>query len=118
MLRLGRPVGAFPGLEARLAAIRLGRRDEEAAQEEEERTGCHECGGMGEKAEPKPCSDAEKGAEEAGGNEGDCGCSGSDGSYDSDKGDTTDDESDCGCSEDTGKAWDKSCWNHEFALDY
>jgi hypothetical protein len=92
MLRLGRPVGAYPGLEARLAAIHLGSRKEgEEVVEVVERTGCDECGGSKDAAHEEPCSD---------------------------KGDTTDGESDCGCSEDTSKAWDKSCWNHEFALDY
>ena len=73
MLRLGRPVGAYPRLEARLAAIHLGSRDE--AEPTVEDTGCDECGGMGGEGEPKPCSGAEKGtAEEAGGDKGDCGC--------------------------------------------
>ena len=89
MLRLGRPVGAYPGLEARLAAIHLGGRKE--ASNGGERTGCDECGGSKDATYEEPCSE---------------------------KGDTTDGESDCECSEDTGKAWDKSCWNHEFALDY
>tara|TARA_B110000444_G_scaffold222227_1_gene224042 strand:- start:58 stop:378 length:321 start_codon:yes stop_codon:yes gene_type:complete len=94
MLRLGRPVGVFPRLEARLAEIRIGGRDVEAA--EEEGTGCAECGGSKDAVREEPCSD--------------------DG--DTTDGNTTDGESDCGCSEDTGKAWDKSCWNDEFALDF
>ena len=87
MLRLGRPVGAFPRLEAHLAEIRIGRRDVEVAEEEEE-TGCAECGGSKDEVREESCSN---------------------------EGDTTDGESDCECSEDVSKAWDKSCWNHEFA---
>ena len=41
MLRLGRPVGAYPRLEARLAAIHLGSRDEEEPTVAD--TGCDEC---------------------------------------------------------------------------
>jgi hypothetical protein len=84
MLRLGRPVGAYPRLEARLAAIHLGSRDEEAEAEKEEHTGCAECGGE----KPMPCS--EKGDDEA--EEGDCGCDDSDN-------DTKYASSDCGCNE-------------------
>ncbi len=51
MLRLGRPVGVYPRLEARIAAIHLSSREEAG----EESTGCHECGG--EKAES--CDKAE-----------------------------------------------------------
>ena len=90
MLRLGRPVGAYPRLEARLAAIHLGRREDEGAHEEGEATGCEECGGKS-MPEEDACSDG---------------------------GDTTDCESDCSIATNIGKAWDKSCWHHEFELDY
>ena len=91
MLRLGRPVGAFPRLEAHLAEIRIASRDAEATEGGEGETGCAECGGSKDAVREKPCSDDD---------------------------DTTDDESDCECSEDTGKAWDKSCWNDGCALSY
>ena len=45
MLRLGRPVGVYPKLEARLAAIHLDRRKDEEGYKEGEATGCEECGG-------------------------------------------------------------------------
>ena len=88
MLRLGRPVGAYPRLEARLTAIHIGSRDVEAAEEEE--TGCAECGGSKDAVRKKPCSDDD---------------------------DTTDCESDCESIEDVSKAWEKSAWNYELALD-
>jgi len=78
MLLLGRPVGAYPRLEARLAAIHLGNRDK---KEEEEGTGCDECGGKGAMSE-KACSD--------------------DASSDSDS------DSDCECV--TGKEFEKNHW--------
>ena len=84
MLRLGRPVGAYPRLEARLAAIHLGSRDEEERAMAD--TGCAECGGS--MAYDEPCS--EKGDDDAGaGGKDDCPCSDDDG--------TEDAESDCGC---------------------
>ena len=100
MLRLGRPVGAYPGLESRLAAIHLGGRKE--ASNGGERTGCHECGGEKDKGR------------DHGNHESDC--TSSEGEPDHDT--SSSDDDDCGCSEDVSKAWDRSCWNHEFALDY
>jgi hypothetical protein len=100
MLRLGRPLGVYPRLEARLAEIRIGGRDVEAAAEEG--TGCAECGGEKDKGQ------------DHGDHESDC--TSSEGEPDHDT--SSSDDDDCGCSEDTSKAWDKSCWNHEFALDY
>ena len=82
MLRLGRPVGAYPRLEARLAAIHLGSRDEEEATVED--TGCHECGGSKDAAHDEPCS--EKGDDADNGD--DCSCS---------DGETKYAGSDCGC---------------------
>ena len=80
MLRLGRPVGAYPGMEARLAAIHLGRRKDGEVREEGEATGCKECGGKST-PEEEACSN---------------------------KGDTTDDDSDCECV--TGKEFEKNHW--------
>ena len=78
MLRLGRPVGAYPRLEARLAAIHLGSRDEE-----EERTGCAECGGSKDATYDEPCSKK--------------------------KGDDVDDEDDCPCSDDGTEKAESDC---------
>ena len=78
MLRLGRPVGVYPRLEARLAAIHLGSRDEEEPVVED--TGCHECGGK----------------EAKGGDHGDHekDCTSSEGEPDHD---TSSSDDDCGC---------------------
>jgi hypothetical protein len=83
-------VGVYPRLEARLMEIRIGSRDVGAA-EEEEATGCAECGGSKDAVRKEPCSDDS---------------------------DTTDDESDYESIENTGKAWDKSCWNDGCAVSY
>ena len=85
MLRLGRPVGAYPRLEARLAAIHLGNHEDEEEPATED-TGCAECGGSA--AHDEPCS--EKGDDYKGaGGEDDCPCSDDDG--------TEYAGSDCGC---------------------
>jgi len=80
MLRLGRPVGAYPRLEARLAALHLGgaaaAKDEPAVED----TGCHECGGK--KAEYEGEGESEH--------------------------DTSSDDSDCECV--TGKEFEKNHW--------
>jgi len=67
MLRLGRPVGAYPRLEARIAAIHLGNRNEE---EVVEGTGCDECGDKGAVSE-KACSDDASSDSDS---DSDCGC--------------------------------------------
>ena len=77
MLRLGRPVGVYPRLEARLAALHLGGA---AAAEEEPAvadTGCHECGGK--KAEgwdhEDDCTSSEGEPEhDTSSSDDDCGC--------------------------------------------
>jgi len=86
MLRLGRPVGAYPRLEARLAALHLGgggvAAEEEPAVED---TGCAECGGK--KAEYKDD------------------CTSSEGEPDHD---TSSSDDDCGCV--TGKEFEKNAF--------
>ena len=81
MLRLGRPVGAYPRLEARLAAIHLGDRAVVEGNAEE-RTGCDECVGK-DVVYDESCSDG---------------------------GDETGDESDSDCECVTGKEFEKSAW--------
>ena len=82
MLRLVRSVGAYPRLEARLAAIHLG--DRAVAEEDrEERTGCDECGDK-DAMYDKPCSERDDETDD----EGECSCSDNDTKYG---------ESDCGC---------------------
>jgi len=75
MLRLGRPVGVFPRLEAHLAAIRIGRQD---AEVEEGETGCAECGGVSEEAqEVHECSSSDNGTvrgDSSSSEDEDCGC--------------------------------------------
>ena len=66
MLRLGRPVGAFPRLEARLAAIHLGERKEP----EREDTGCAQCNKGKGAAYKEPCSSSSSDSD----SDSDCGC--------------------------------------------
>ncbi len=82
MLLLGRPVGAYPRLEARLAALRLG--GAVAAEEEPavEDTGCHECGGKKvescDEAEHEHDGEGEEDGESGGDSDGDTKYAGSD----------------------------------------
>jgi len=75
MLRLGRPVGVYPRLEARLAAIHLGRRGDEEEYEEGQATGCKECGGES-KPHEDDCdrSESDNGTVREDSSDEDCGC--------------------------------------------
>ena len=99
MLRLNRPVGAFPRLEARLAAIRLAGRQgaerEEREERKEEGTGCRECGGSADATHEEPRSKSPSGDSSS--------SSDSDTSSGSDS--DSDSDSDCGCV--TGKEVEK-----------
>jgi len=99
MLRLNRPVGAFPRLEARLAAIHLAGRQgaerEEREERKEEGTGCRECGGSADATHEEPRSKSPSG--DSGSSSDSDTSSGSDSDSDSD--------SDCGCV--TGKEVEK-----------
>lgn len=74
MLRLGRPVGAYPRLEAHLAALRLGAAvavEEEPAVED---TGCAECSGKKAEYEDDCTSSEGEPDHDTSSSDDDCGC--------------------------------------------